>query len=64
MLSTSLSDVGAAKAATAIPQSQTIHPDKLYPPRSMAEILNMSTSWLAKRACVATGRVMSSLDDP
>lgn len=48
MLSTSLSDVGAAKAATAIPQSQTIHPDKLYPPKTTAEILNMSTSRLAK----------------
>jgi hypothetical protein len=48
MPSTSLPDIGAAKAATAIPQSKAIDPDKLYPPKTTAEILNMSKSWLAK----------------
>jgi hypothetical protein len=48
MSSISLPDIGAAKAATAIPQSKSIDPDKLYPPKTTAEILNMSTSWLAK----------------
>lgn len=43
---TSVPDVGAGNAA--IVQSKTIDPDKLYPPKSAAEILNMSTSWLAK----------------
>ena len=28
--------------------TQTIDPDKLYPPKTTAELLNMSTSWLAK----------------
>jgi hypothetical protein len=45
---TSLPDVGAAKAVTAIAQSKTIEPEKLYPPKIAAQILDMSTSWLAK----------------
>jgi hypothetical protein len=28
--------------------TETIDPDKLYPPKITAELLNMSTSWLAK----------------
>lgn len=28
--------------------TKTIDPDKLYPPKSTAEALDMSTSWLAK----------------
>jgi hypothetical protein len=48
MSTTSLPDVGAAKATTVIAQIKAIDPDKLYPPKAAAEILNMSTSWLAK----------------
>jgi hypothetical protein len=48
MSSTSFPDVGAAKAALAIAAMKTIDPDKLYPPKAAAIILDMSTSWLAK----------------
>jgi hypothetical protein len=44
----SLPDVGAAKATTTIVQPKTIDPDKLYPPKTAAVVLDMSTSWLAK----------------
>jgi hypothetical protein len=43
--STSVPDVGAAAASS---QSGTINPDKLYPPKIAAIILDMSVSWLAK----------------
>jgi hypothetical protein len=48
MPSTSLPDVGTAKAVTAMIRPKNIDPEKLYPPKIAAEILNMSTSWLAK----------------
>lgn len=48
MTPTSSLNIGASKAAMAIPLAKTIDPDKLYPPKITAEILNMSTSWLAK----------------
>jgi hypothetical protein len=48
MPSTSLPTIGAAKTAVAVPQTKTVDPDILYPPKITAELLNMSTSWLAK----------------
>jgi hypothetical protein len=47
MPTTSSPNIGVAKAATP-PQTKTIDPEKLYPPKTTAELLNMSTSWLAK----------------
>jgi hypothetical protein len=41
-------NIGAAKAATVVPHARSIDPEKLYPPKNTGEILNMSTSWLAK----------------
>ena len=38
----------AAKAATAIPVTKTIDPEKLYAPKVAAELMDMSVSWLAK----------------
>jgi hypothetical protein len=32
-----------------------IHPDRLYPPKIAAELLDMSTSWLAKQRMQGTG---------
>jgi hypothetical protein len=48
MTPTSSPNIGAAKAATAIPLAKAIDPEKLYPPKTTAVILDMSTSWLAK----------------
>jgi hypothetical protein len=48
MTLTSSANIGATKSATVIPHAKTIDPEKLYPPKITAEILNMSTSWLAK----------------
>jgi hypothetical protein len=48
MSTPSLPVVSAAKSTTAIAQIKAVDPDKLYPPKAAAEILNMSTSWLAK----------------
>ena len=36
------------RLATAIPVTKTIDPEKLYPPKIGAVLLNMSESWLAK----------------
>jgi hypothetical protein len=41
-------NVGAAKAAKSILPSKTIDAEKLYSPKITADLLNMSTSWLAK----------------
>jgi hypothetical protein len=48
MPSTSLPYIDPVKTATATPHPKTIEPDKLYPPKTAAELLDMSTSWLAK----------------
>jgi predicted DNA-binding transcriptional regulator AlpA len=45
---TALPETSAAKPATAFHQTKAIDADKLYPPKVAAELLNMSTSWLAK----------------
>ena len=55
MPSTSLLEVGAAKVTTANAHTKVIDPDKLYPPKSAAEILDMSTSWLAKTRLTGDG---------
>ncbi len=41
-------NIKAAKLATVFPAAKSIDPEKLYPPKVAGEILNMSTSWLAK----------------
>ena len=43
-----LPNVGTAKVATAISVTKTIDPEKLYPPKIAAELMDMSVSWLAK----------------
>jgi hypothetical protein len=45
MPSSSFPNIGATKAAT---QIETIDPEKLYPPKITADLLDMSPSWLAK----------------
>ena len=48
MTPTSSPNIGASKALMAIPLYKTIDPEKLYPPKIAAQILDMSVSWLAK----------------
>ena len=47
-MNASIKSDNVTRSATAILVTKTVDPEKLYPPKIAAELMDMSVSWLAK----------------